>query len=85
MTWFVEAIVARARARAAGMRTSICGQAPSVHPSYAELLVRAGIDSISVSADALETTRMLVARAERRLVLDAHRNHANETTKEATR
>ena len=37
------------RARAAGLQTSICGQAPSVHPEYAELLVRAGIDAISVT------------------------------------
>jgi pyruvate, water dikinase len=58
------------RARAAGLQTSICGQAPSVHPEYAELLVRAGIDAISVSADAVDRTRRLVAAAERRLLLE---------------
>ncbi|HET8976928.1 MAG TPA: phosphoenolpyruvate synthase [Solirubrobacteraceae bacterium] len=58
------------RARAAGLETSICGQAPSVHPEYAELLVRAGIDNISVSVDVLERTRRLVAAAERRLLLE---------------
>ncbi len=58
------------RARAAGLQTSICGQAPSVHPEYAELLVRTGIDAISVSADAVERTRGLVAAAERRLLLE---------------
>jgi pyruvate,water dikinase len=60
-------------ARALGLGTSICGQAPSVHPEYAELLVRAGIDAISVSADAVPRTRRLVAAAERRLLLDAAR------------
>ena len=58
------------RARAAGLQTSICGQAPSVHPEYAELLVRAGIDAISVSVDVLERTRRLVAAAEQRLLLE---------------
>ena len=57
------------RARALGLRTSICGQAPSVHPEYAELLVRAGIDAISVSVDAVGRTRALVAAAERRVLL----------------
>ena len=61
------------RARALGLRTSICGQAPSVHPEYAELLVRAGIDAISVSVDAVDRTRALVAAAEQRVLLDAAR------------
>lgn len=60
-------------ARALGLKTSICGQAPSVHPEYAELLVRAGIDAISVSVDALARTRGLLASAEQRLLLDAAR------------
>ncbi len=64
------------RARGLGLRTSICGQAPSVHPEYAELLVRAGIDAISVSVDAVERTRRLVAAAEQRLLLDAARPEA---------
>jgi len=61
------------RARKLGLRTSICGQAPSVHPEYAELLVRAGIDAISVSVDAIDRTRALVAAAEQRVLLDAAR------------
>jgi pyruvate, water dikinase len=60
-------------ARRLGLRTSICGQAPSVHPEYAELLVRAGIDAISVSVDAVQRTRKLVAAAEQRVLLDAAR------------
>ncbi len=61
------------KARALGLKTSICGQAPSVHPEYAELLVRAGIDAISVNLDAVDRTRRLVAVAERRLLLQAAR------------
>ena len=61
------------RARAAGLQTSICGQAPSVHPEYAELLVRAGIDAISVSIDVVERTRRLIAAAEQRVLLEAAR------------
>jgi pyruvate,water dikinase len=64
------------RARQLGLRTSICGQAPSVHPEYAELLVRAGIDAISVSVDAVERTRKLVAAAEQRVLLNAARIEA---------
>jgi pyruvate,water dikinase len=59
------------RARRLGLATSICGQAPSVHPEYAELLVRAGIDAISVTPDALAAARRNVAAAERRLLLEA--------------
>ena len=44
-----------------------------MHPEYAELLVRAGIDAISVSVDAVERTRRLVAAAEQRVLLDAAR------------
>jgi pyruvate,water dikinase len=61
------------RAHAAGLQTSICGQAPSVHPEYAELLVRAGIDAISVSMDVVDRTRRLIAAAEQRMLLDAAR------------
>lgn len=56
-----------------GLQVSICGQAPSVYPEYAELLVRLGIDSISVSPDAIEPTRYNIAAAEQRLLLAACR------------
>jgi pyruvate,water dikinase len=60
-------------ARELGLQTSICGQAPSVHPEYAELLVRAGIDAISVNIDAVDRARGLIAAAEQRLLLEAAR------------
>jgi pyruvate,water dikinase len=43
----------------------ICGQAPSDYPEIAELLVRAGIDSLSLSADVAVQTRLRVAEIER--------------------
>src|SRR5215208_989159 len=61
------------RARDLGLQTSICGQAPSVYPEYADLLVRAGIDNVSVNMDVVDRTRRLVAAAEQRVLLDAAR------------
>jgi len=61
------------RAHELGLRTSICGQAPSVYPEYAELLVRNGIEAISVNIDAVDRARRLVAAAERRLLLEKAR------------
>lgn len=60
--------------RRLGVTCSICGQAPSVYPEYAEFLVRAGVDSISVNPDAVDVTRRNVAAAEQRLLLDVARH-----------
>jgi pyruvate,water dikinase len=54
-------------AHAAQRPIGICGQAPSDHPAIAELLVRAGIDSLSLSADVAVQTRLRVAELERAL------------------
>ncbi|MFO7156560.1 MAG: phosphoenolpyruvate synthase [Pseudomonadota bacterium] len=61
------------RCHRSGITVSICGQAPSVYTEYAEWLVRHGIDSISVSPDAVEATRRNVAAAEARILLAAAR------------
>ncbi len=53
-----------------GATVSICGQAPSVYPEFTEFLVRNGIDSISVNPDVVVATRRLVARVERRVMLE---------------
>jgi pyruvate, water dikinase len=69
-----EAVLATIRAiieaaHRAGITCSICGQAPSVHPEYAARLVEWGIDSISVTPDAIARTRMNIAAAEQRALL----------------
>ncbi|WP_320668630.1 phosphoenolpyruvate synthase [Patulibacter defluvii] len=74
MAYVAQLIGGAARA---GLQTSICGQAPSVHPEYADLLVRAGIGAISVSADAVERTGWAIAAAERRLLVGAAREAAD--------
>jgi pyruvate,water dikinase len=72
---YIEQLIPRARSL--GLKTSICGQAPSVYPEYADLLVHAGIDAISVNLDVVERTRRLIDAAERRLLLAAARNHGD--------
>ncbi len=56
-----------AKARAAGVKTGLCGQAPSDHPEFAEFLVEHGIDSISVTPDSFLAVKRHVADAEARL------------------
>ncbi|GAA3517830.1 phosphoenolpyruvate synthase [Nocardioides daeguensis] len=53
-----------------GIHSGICGQAPSDHPEVAQFLVRAGIDSMSLSPDSLVPMLQVVHDAEVALAAD---------------
>lgn len=53
----------------------ICGQAPSDYPEFAEFLVRAGIDSISLNPDTLVPMRKRIAQLEKTVGRKGHRTN----------
>ncbi|MFC1727935.1 phosphoenolpyruvate synthase [Nanoarchaeota archaeon] len=59
------------------VKTSICGQAGS-RPEMAEFLVKIGIDSISANPDAVHQIREVVAREEKKLLLEADREELGQ-------
>ena len=63
--WALERAITIARAR--GITSSICGQAPSFFPDLTEKLVRWGISSVSVSPDMIDQTRDIIAVVEGKL------------------
>lgn len=55
------------KAKAAGIKVGLCGQAPSDYPEYARFLVECGIDSISFNPDALLSGINNINEAEKKL------------------
>jgi len=64
--WSLKRLITKAKKR--GILCSICGQAPSNYPELVENLVKWGASSISVSPDAIDATREIVAAAEKKKI-----------------
>lgn len=62
----LEILIKSTRKR--GLLASICGQAPSMYPQLTKQLVEWGVTSVSVSPDVIDSTREIVAEAEKDLV-----------------
>lgn len=60
--WSLRRLIKKAKKR--GIMAGICGQAPSNYPDLVAKLVKWGVSSISVSPDAIDRTREIVAWAE---------------------
>ena len=61
----VEYVIRQAKAHK--RKIGICGDAPSTWPDFAQFLVQCGIDSISLSPDAVIKTTLKIAEMERKL------------------
>lgn len=61
--WSLKRLITKSKKR--GIMCSICGQAPSNYPELVAKLVKWGVTSISVSPDAIDATRDVVAWAEK--------------------
>lgn len=55
------------KARKAGRKIGICGQAPSDYPEFARFLVECGINSISLNADTIMKTTLDILETEKKL------------------
>ncbi len=66
VTTLIKELIHKAHACKPRVKVGICGQAPSDYPEFAEMLVKAGIDSISLNPDVVIKTILLVKKAERK-------------------
>jgi pyruvate,water dikinase len=64
--WMVSTAIKKAKQ--AGLKIGLCGQAPSDYPEYTEFLVDEGIDSISFNPDSLLNGIRNIHHAEEKLV-----------------
>ncbi|AFZ50909.1 putative PEP-binding protein [Dactylococcopsis salina] len=66
------------KAREGGISCSICGQGVVLYPELVEKLVGWGVTGISVEESGINTVYNLIARSEKRILLEAARNHLNQ-------
>lgn len=64
VTRMIEHVISVAKKRK--RKIGICGDAPSTYPEFAEFLVDCGIDSISLSPDAVLQTRVVISKHEKK-------------------
>ncbi|MFH1433931.1 MAG: putative PEP-binding protein, partial [Candidatus Uhrbacteria bacterium] len=60
----IQQVIKTARSR--GVKIGICGQAPSDYPEFAAMLVKAGIDSISLNPDSVLPTRLALTKTKKK-------------------
>lgn len=56
--WALQHIIRTCHKR--GITCSVCGQAPSTYPDFAEFLVKEGVTSVSVTPDVIDKTREVI-------------------------
>ncbi|MDP2750880.1 MAG: phosphoenolpyruvate synthase [Nanoarchaeota archaeon] len=61
----ISQVIKEAKARK--RKIGICGDAPSTYPEFAQFLVECGIDSISLSPDAVVKTKIAISQKEQEL------------------
>ncbi|MFH2019316.1 MAG: phosphoenolpyruvate synthase [bacterium] len=64
--WALQHIIRTANKR--GITVSVCGQAPSTYPEFAEFLCREGVTSVSVTPDVIDKTRQVLHDTELKLL-----------------
>ena len=62
----IQSVIAVAKSE--NCKIGICGQAPSDYPEFTEMLVKQGIDSISLNPDAVLKTTLKIKQAEEKLL-----------------
>lgn len=63
--WALERVIKHCNA--AGVTSSICGQAPSVYDELVRKLVRWGVTSVSINPDSINRVRGVIAEAEKEI------------------
>lgn len=71
-----------ASAKKTGTKIGICGDAPSTFPEFARFLVEAGIDTISLTPDAVLKTTISILEEEKKIAGEKSHSTPAKTSKE---
>ena len=64
----VKTAIEKGKSTRKNLKIGICGDAPSTYPEFAKFLVHCGIDSISLSPDAVIKTTLSILEAEKKSI-----------------